>query len=60
LRNEDRDSLNRLRALSPLLSDQVRELEAFWQTGDPAHSLRYDNLRQKAWLAISQLLGIER
>jgi hypothetical protein len=60
LERDDQTSLEQMRKLSSLLRDQGRELQAFWESGNRDRSDNYEELRQKSWTSISQLLGLDR
>ena len=54
----DRARLEELRAVSALLRQQGKELQAYWDTGKDENAARYESLRQNAWATIVRLLGI--
>ena len=60
LDKEDRLSLEQMRALSSLLRQQGKELQAFWDSGKDEDAARYESARKDSWAAISKLLGIGR
>ncbi len=60
LDKEDRVSLEQMRALSSLLRQQGKELQAFWDSGKDEDATRYESARKDSWAAISKLLGIGR
>jgi hypothetical protein len=60
LERDDRASLEQMRKVSSLLRDQGKELQAYWETGNPDRIDNYEELRQKSWAGISQLLGLDR
>lgn len=53
----DRKSLERLRTISGLLTQQGKELQAFWDTGNKERAASYEKTRQQAWEEISKLSG---
>ena len=55
----DRKSLNKLRALSSLLAEQGKELQAFWDTGKKERGTKYEKIRQQAWEEIQNLTRAE-
>jgi hypothetical protein len=58
LDKEDRDSLEQMRAISALLRQQARELQAYWDSGHDQDAARYESLRANSYAAISKLMGI--
>ena len=54
----DRERLEELRAVSALLRQQGKELQAYWDTGKDESAARYESLRQNAWATIVRLMGI--
>ena len=60
LDKQDRDSLEQIRDLADLLRQQVKELEAFWDSGKDQDAARYENARKDSWAAIGKLTGIGR
>jgi hypothetical protein len=60
LEKEDQNSVNQMRKLSSLLRDQGKELQAFWESGNQDRSANYEDLHQKSWTGLSQLLGLDR
>jgi hypothetical protein len=58
LRAEDREALKEIARLSALLRQEAAELQAYWKTGNRARAVKYEQLRQLAWLGISNLLSV--
>ncbi len=56
----DRDGMERIRKLSALVRQQGEELQAFWKTGDKERGVKYEKLRQEAWVGISDLLSLDK
>jgi hypothetical protein len=54
----DRARLEELRAVSALLRQQGKELQAYWDSGKDENAARYETLRQNAWATIAKLMGI--
>jgi hypothetical protein len=53
----DRARLVELQAVSALLRQQGKELQAWWDTGKDENAARYESLRQSAWASILKLMG---
>jgi hypothetical protein len=60
LDKRDLESLQQMRQLSALLSEQGKELKAFWDGGKEEDAARYDDARKNSWAAIGRLTGIGR
>jgi hypothetical protein len=56
----DRARLVELQAVSALLRQQGKELQAWWGTGKDDNASRYEALRQNAWASILKLMGSEK
>jgi hypothetical protein len=56
----DRQATERLRAIVGLLRTQGQQLRLFWDTGQRAHSERYESTRQEAWRQLNALLGLDK
>jgi hypothetical protein len=54
----DRERLEQLRAVSALLHQQGKELQAYWDGGKEEHATKYESLRQTTWASLSKLMGI--
>src|SRR5207237_6677436 len=55
---DDRALVEQLRAVSALLRQQGKELQAYWDTGKEENAAHYESLRQNAWATISKLMSI--
>ncbi len=53
----DRARLEELQAVSALLRQQGKELQAYWDAGKDENATRYESLRQNAWASILKLMG---
>ena len=60
LSSGDRARLVELQAVSALLRQQGKELQAWWDAGKDENAARYEALRQSAWAAILKLMGPEQ
>jgi hypothetical protein len=60
LDKRDLESLEQMRDLSALLSQQGKELKAFWDSGKEEDAARYDDARKNSWATIGKLTGIGR
>jgi hypothetical protein len=58
LGKEDRDSLEQMRAISALLRQQGKELQAYWDGGRAEDADHFESLRQHSYAAIRRLMGI--
>jgi hypothetical protein len=58
LDKNDRERLEQLRAVSALLRQQGKELQAYWDGGKEENATKYESLRQSAWATMSKLMGI--
>ena len=56
----DRARLEELQAVSALLRQQGKELQAYWDAGKEENANRYESLRQNAWATILKLIGSEK
>jgi hypothetical protein len=57
---EDLQDVQRIRALSSLLRVQIAALYLYWQSGDSKHLKAYHQTREKAWQALSDVLGLDK
>jgi hypothetical protein len=55
---DDKQNVQRIRAISSLMRVQVASLQAYWLTGDDKHAKRYHETREKAWAGLSEVLGL--
>jgi hypothetical protein len=58
LRAEDREGMQRIRAISSLMRVQLASLQAYWLSGDSQHADRYQKTREQAWSELKQVLGL--
>jgi len=57
-RAEDKEGVQRIRAIASMMRVQVASLQAYWLTGDSQHADRYQKTREQAWGEISKILGL--
>jgi hypothetical protein len=55
---EDRQSLEQMRAISALLRQQGKALQAYWDHGQEQDATRYEGVRKDLYAAINKLMGI--
>jgi hypothetical protein len=55
---EDRQSLEQMRAISALLRQQGKALQAYWDAGQEQDAARYESVRKDLYAAINKLMGI--
>jgi hypothetical protein len=60
LSSGDRARLVELQAVSALLRQQGKELQAYWDAGKDENAARYESLRQTAWTSILKLMGSDK
>jgi hypothetical protein len=58
LAREDRESLEQMRAISALLRQQGKELQAYWDGGRAEDADHFESLRRHSYAAIRRLMGI--
>jgi hypothetical protein len=58
LSGDDKQNVQRIRAISSLMRVQIASLQAYWLTGDEKHAKRYHDTREKAWAGLSEVLGL--
>jgi hypothetical protein len=58
IRAEDREGVQRIRALASLMRVQLASLRAYWLSGDSQHADRYQQTREQAWSELSKILGL--
>jgi hypothetical protein len=56
---EDRQGMELARTVTTLLRTEMKELKAFWETGDADHLARYHKAREETWLNIKKLARIK-
>src|SRR5262249_33573625 len=59
LKEDDQKTLEKNRKLAGLLSDQAKELRAYWKTNDKEKAAKFQKVREEAWAGIKELLNIE-
>jgi hypothetical protein len=55
---EEKQGVQRIRAISSLIRVQLASLQAYWLSGDSRHAERYTKTREQAWSEISELLNL--
>jgi hypothetical protein len=58
IREEDKEGVQRIRAISSLMRVQLASLQAYWLSGENQHVVRYHQTREQAWSELKQVLGI--
>jgi hypothetical protein len=58
LQPEEKEGVQRIRAVSSLIRVQLASLQAYWLSGDSRHAERYTKTREQAWTEISELLNL--
>ena len=57
---DDKESLEKLRAIGGLLRQQGKDLETFWASGKEADGAKFEASRKKTWKELNALLEVEK
>jgi hypothetical protein len=59
LKAEDQKALQDTRRLLTPMRTQIKELQAYWETGEKEHATLFHKAREETWAGIKSLLGIQ-